>query len=103
MDNNFGADASILSGKLQEIDATVRDAIAVCGTDVIAILALLRKLEALHREIRDTVFQENLPQNRQHLYALLREIEAEGGWPYIERMRLKSLLVYLEQQEGNGE
>jgi hypothetical protein len=38
------------------------------------------------------VFQVSLPDNRQALYALLKDIEEEGGWPYIDRMRLRSLL-----------
>jgi hypothetical protein len=39
-----------------------------------------------------------LPDNRQALYSLLRDIEAEGGWPYIERMRLQAFLTNLEQE-----
>jgi hypothetical protein len=61
-------------------------------------LALLRHLEELHKEIRDGVFQENLPDNRQRLYSLLKDIESEGGWPYIARMRLQALLVNLSEQ-----
>lgn len=63
--------------------------------DGIALLALLRVLEALHREIREGLFQESLPSNRQALYALLRDIEASGGWPYIHRMRLQEFLKNL--------
>jgi hypothetical protein len=59
------------------------------------LLALLRVLEALHREIRDSFFQEALPDNRQALYALLRDIELSGGWPYIHRLKLQALLVNL--------
>lgn len=59
------------------------------------LLALLRLLEALHQEIRDGLFQPSLPDNRQALYALLRDIEADGGWPYIHRMRLQEFLSNL--------
>jgi hypothetical protein len=59
------------------------------------LLALLRLLESLHREISDSFFQASLPTNRQALYALLRDIEAEGGWPYIHRMKLQALLANL--------
>ncbi|MGL5084006.1 MAG: hypothetical protein ACRC8A_21175 [Microcoleaceae cyanobacterium] len=59
--------------------------------DPLALLALLRTLESLHQEIRDSLFQETLPDNRQALYHLLREIESQGGWPYIPRMSLRSL------------
>jgi hypothetical protein len=59
------------------------------------LLALLRLLEALHKDIRDGLFQESLPDNRQALYALLRDIETGGGWPYINRMRLQAFLSQL--------
>ncbi|NJL37933.1 MAG: hypothetical protein HC840_18225 [Leptolyngbyaceae cyanobacterium RM2_2_4] len=65
-----------------------------------SLLALLRLLEALHREIRDGLFQESLPVNRQALYALLKDMEAEGGWPYIHRMKLKEVLVNLLEESG---
>lgn len=60
-----------------------------------ALLALLRALEQTHRDIHEELFQTSLPSNRQELYALLRDIEESGGWPYIERMRLRSLLSHL--------
>jgi hypothetical protein len=60
--------------------------------DSLELLALLRVLEHLHREIRDSLFRSSLPENRQQLYALLRDIEMNGGWPYIQRMKLRSLL-----------
>ena len=76
-----------------------------CQGDSLALLALLRKLEELHREIRDGMFQESLPNNRHALHALLRDIEAEGGWPYIERMKLQSFLAdwQLEVAEETGD
>ena len=58
----------------------------------IEILAVLRLLEHLHQEIRDSLFQDSLPDNRQALYALLRDIEQSGGWPYIHRMKLQAFL-----------
>jgi hypothetical protein len=59
------------------------------------LLALLRLLEQRHRDICETLFYDALPDNRQHLYALLRDIEVNGGWPYIQRMKLQSLLANL--------
>ena len=64
------------------------------------LLAILRLLEALHQEIRDDLFQKSLPDNRQALYALLRDIETEGGWPYIRRMKLQSFLSNLVTELG---
>ncbi|TBR60371.1 hypothetical protein B4U84_05725 [Westiellopsis prolifica IICB1] len=68
-----------------------------CQGDSLALLALLRLLEGLHQEIRDSLFLESLPSNRQALYSLLKNIEEEGGWPYISRMKLQSLLENLAE------
>ena len=69
--------------------------------DPLALLQLLRMLEALHREIREGLFQESLPDNRQRLYTLLRDIDAQGGWPYINRMKLREFLVHLPEFESS--
>ena len=81
--------------ELQAIATTVRSLAQHGQGDSIALVALLRHLEDLHREIRDGILQTSLPENRQALYALLKDIEAEGGWPYIERMKLQSFLANL--------
>lgn len=60
-----------------------------------SLLGLLRLLEERHRDICETLFYDALPDNRQHLYALLRDIEVNGGWPYIQRMKLQMLLANL--------
>lgn len=70
----------------------------------IELLAILRLLERLHQEIRDSFFQESLPDNRQALYALLRDIETSGGWPYIHRMKLQALLSnFLLEEESSAQ
>lgn len=81
---------------LQALAQTVEQAALARKGDEIALLELLRLLELLHGDIRDGWFQEALPTNRQRLYALLRDIEINGGWPYIQRMRLRSLLEAIE-------
>lgn len=86
--------------EVQAIVAAVRGLAQSCQQDTLALLALLRTLESLHREIRDTLFQASLPDNRQELYALLRDIEETGGWPYIDRMRLQKLLVHLSTESA---
>lgn len=96
MSNGKSPDLDKLSYKLQEIADLIHEYSDLCQGDILAILALLRQLEKLHREVRDGIFQESLPDNRQALYSLLKDIEAEGGWPYIERMRLQNLMVNLE-------
>jgi hypothetical protein len=60
------------------------------------LLALLRVLESLHREICEGSFQQSLPNTRQNLHFLLRDIESQGGWPYIPRLKLQRLLTALE-------
>lgn len=70
--------------------------------DSLALLALLRVLEKLHWQIREELFHPALPDTRRDLYQLLRDIEENGGWPYIERMKLRSLLIHLEFSEDNS-
>ena len=69
--------------------------------DTLALLALLRTLEEVHVQVRDGLFQPSLPNNRQKLYALLRDIEMDGGWPYIPRMKLKRLMANFEEELAN--
>ena len=63
------------------------------------LLSLLRLLEELHREIRIHQFEPFLPNSRHELYRLLRDIEETGGWPYIERMRLRSFFSHFFPNE----
>lgn len=92
-----------LQANLQTISTTVQLVAQSCQGDMLALLKLLRMLENLHREIRDGLFQETLPTNRQALYTLLRDIETEGGWPYIPRMKLMLLLTNLQPEEPEQE
>ncbi|MEM7066627.1 MAG: hypothetical protein AAF572_26115 [Cyanobacteria bacterium P01_B01_bin.77] len=81
---------------IEEIRLAVQIAAQKREKNCEALLALLRQLEELHRDIRETLFQESLPTNRQRLYNLLKDIELHGGWPYIQRMKLMDLLETLE-------
>ncbi len=81
-----------IGSKLEAIATDIQALAQSCQGDSLALLALLRRLEALHREIREGVFQESLPNSRHGFHTLLKDIESEGGWPYIERMKLQSLL-----------
>ncbi|AUS99682.1 hypothetical protein CLI64_04355 [Nostoc sp. CENA543] len=101
MSKNSSSDSEELSAQLQKIAIVVHDVAQSCQGNVTALLKLLRQLEQLHREIRDSSFQESLPNNRQQLYALLKDIESEGGWPYIERMRLQAFLQNLLPEEND--
>lgn len=88
-----------LHAEQEAIATLVREVAEAHRGDGAALLGLLRLLEALHREICNGAFQETLPTTRHQLYSLLKDIEAEGGWPYIGRMRLKHFLAYLEETE----
>lgn len=89
-----------LESQLQVLDETVQALAKSQRGDSLALLALLRTLERLHQDIRDSLFQESLPDNRQALYSLLKDIEATGGWPYIYRMKLQALLANLQASEA---
>ncbi|MEM9215788.1 MAG: hypothetical protein AAGD25_15785 [Cyanobacteria bacterium P01_F01_bin.150] len=84
--------------ELQHLQQTARAIAETCDGDTLALLALLRTLEEVHVQIRDELFQPSLPDNRQKLYALLRDIEQDGGWPYIPRMKLKQLMANFEEE-----
>jgi hypothetical protein len=90
------SDASI-----QEISAAIWKLAEQAGDNSLLLLSLLRDLELLHRTIRAELLEPSLPQTRQNLYQLVKEIEEHGGWPYIERMKLKDLLQRMEAEELN--
>ncbi|MEB3278670.1 MAG: hypothetical protein VKK42_07060 [Lyngbya sp.] len=89
--------------QLESLTLMVRSMSQQAEGNTVALLAILRTLEVLHREIREGWFREALPDNRQALYALLKEVETYGGWPYIPRASLRSLLenLLIEQQEDS--
>jgi len=91
--------------ELQGLSETIRALAEARQGNCLALLDLLRKLEEQHQQIRETFFREALPNNRQVLYALLRDIEINGGWPYIKRMTLTELLenLYAAEQESSTE
>lgn len=64
-----------------------------------SLLQILRDLEAIHKRIRDDLFQPALPTSRHELFNLLRDIETNGGWPHIYRMKINEICRYLEQPD----
>lgn len=95
--------SSELPQDLQQLAQQIRTVAKVREGESIALLELLRLLESLHFEIRDTLFRDALPDNRQRLYRLLKDIEQEGGWPYIKRMHLIALLEHIEESSFDEE
>ncbi|WP_299491096.1 hypothetical protein [Acaryochloris sp. IP29b_bin.137] len=91
------------SDDFEQIQSVVYAQAQRSAGDSTELLQLLRLLETLHRRIREDLFIKTLPTNRQALYLLLREIETEGGWPYIPRMRIKSLMANLYAEEASKE
>ena len=84
---------------MQVVDAAAKSREGDC----LALLKLLRILDELHSEIRDTLFREALPDNRQRLYRLLKDMEQEGGWPYIRRMKITALLEHFKEDAEDTE
>lgn len=100
MNRDTDLDSKQLQGKLQAITADILGLADSHQGNPLALLALLRALEQSHRQIRENLFQASLPDSRQVLYALLRDIEESGGWPYIDRMKLQLLLCNLPESES---
>ncbi len=100
MDEAVGLDSTTFKADLEAIATLVQRVAQQHQGQSTELLAILRLLEQLHQEIRDSLFQESLPDNRQALYALLRDIETSGGWPYIHRMKLQAFLSYLSDQSA---
>jgi hypothetical protein len=100
-------DGGKITGDIEAIAALVQSTANRCEGDSQCLLSLLRLLEGLHREIRIQQFEPSLPDTRNALYHLLRDIEETGGWPYIERMRLQTFLTHFFAEEmpawGEGE
>jgi hypothetical protein len=84
--------SQLLALEIQEITEKIQQLAQNNQDDVLFLLALLRNLEQAHRQIRTTMFEASLPTTRNDLYNFVRDIEEEGGWPYIERMKLQELL-----------
>ena len=68
-----------------------------------ALLALLRQLEELHRNLQDGAFRSSLPADRGELFNLLRSMEQSGGWPYIPRLQLRTFMDLLQRDRPDHE
>jgi hypothetical protein len=68
-----------------------------------ALLALLRQLEQLHRNLQDGAFRSSLPADRGELFDLLRAMEQSGGWPYIPRLQLRTFMDLLQRDRPEDE
>lgn len=91
---------SAIAPKVKELVGQIKQLAEESQEDIFAILLILRELEILHRSIRQEMFEPMLPDTRHRLYLLLRHLEEVGGWPYIERMRLKDICSKLMLEEN---
>lgn len=91
MEHETDFESEPFKSQLESLSLTIRSMSQEVQGNTVALLGILRTLELLHREIREGWFRDALPDNRQALYALLKEIETYGGWPYIPRSSLRSL------------
>ena len=82
--------------RLQVLRDTVQALVTDRRGDSVGLLEVLRELERCHRQIEQVPFREALPDGRNVLYQLLHNMERSGGWPYIPRPRLRSLLNKLK-------
>lgn len=98
---NFGSKE--LLTKLEVLAEEISTLAAEHQGEIIDLLAILRSLEQSHRQVREGLFQDSLPSNRQVLYGLLRDIEESGGWPYIERGTVRSLLSQLQEDRDSNQ
>lgn len=81
--------------ELQRLTENIKKLAEESKEDIFTILLILQELESLHRNIRTEMFEPNLPDTRHRLYLLMKHLEEVGGWPYIERMRLRNVCANL--------
>lgn len=89
-------DMSLEETKVQKLSTEIYHLAQQNQDDLLFLLSLLRNLEKTHRQIRTEMFETSLPKTRNDLYNLVKDIEEQGGWPYIERMKLQSLLKNIQ-------
>ena len=92
---NKSVEQNTVKEELQRLTENIRQLAEKSKEDIFSILLILQELESLHRNIRTEMFEPNLPDTRHRLYLLMKHIEEVGGWPYIERMRIKNLCANL--------
>ncbi len=87
----------------QNLEALLQDILAIAAENEgegETQLVILRELEKLHRQICEQYFYPTLPERRRDLYNLLRDMEEDGGWPYIARPKLKFIMKALMDAES---
>lgn len=96
---NTSNPCSSIENEVKSLVAQIQALAEKSQDNIFDLLLILRELEATHRHIRLEMFEPVLPDTRHHLYLLLKHLEEVGGWPYIERMKIKDLCQTLLSQE----
>lgn len=96
---NSSINNSAIENELKKLVSEIGNLAEKYQDDIFDVLLILRELELLHRNIRQEMFEPALPDTRHRLYLLLKHIEEVGGWPYIERMRVKDICQKLLSEE----
>ena len=102
MNESENLEVPSLAARVAEMQETIAALAQHYRGDDLALLSILRSLEATHRQIREELFLQALPNNRRELARVLRDIEETGGWPYIERMRLQAFLGSFEENSSEN-
>jgi len=87
---------SLSLDNVEALSAQIKLLALQCKDRPLEILHILRVLEQLHSDICSEIFQPALPNSRHALFDLLKEIEAEGGWPHIYHRNLNQLFEHVE-------
>lgn len=88
--------------ELQKLVKSIQEMAEESKEDIFTILLILRELESLHRSIRTQMFEPSLPDTRHRLYLLMKHLEEVGGWPYIERMRLRDICANWQNETNSS-
>lgn len=94
--------SSTIDDELKKLVSDIENLAQKSQDNIFDVLLILQELELLHRNIRQDMFEPNLPDTRHRLYLLLKHIEEVGGWPYIERMRIKDICQKLMSDEKSS-
>ena len=84
-----------LTEEIEKYCQQIRNLAEESEGNILELVLILRKVEEMHREIREKMLEPCLPDTRHRLYLLLKNLEETGGWPYIPRMRLTDLCQHL--------
>jgi len=99
---NTSNNSSSIENEVKKLVTEIQTIAENSQENIFDLLLILRALESLHSHIRQEMFEPALPDTRHRLYLLLKHLEEVGGWPYIERMKIKDMCQTLLSQENKN-